>query len=244
MFSDREKTSCTTSVETKHNRDTAATSSTTSGSVILKIGKASGLACPFLDGPRDGQQPKADSWHLDGEYLVRRHHVPRRALFTPDCVLECPVDRSRISSFRTTTVRAVSNRSGPQLMEDDWKQARTPCKDVEYLWTGATKFKLLPVPVVTVPSPPTSMATATSSEETALDPLLFPHYDGDRFPDHWSATRISKTAAYYRSIPEEYYSKSGRRPVAPSNFEAWMRQSKDRGSGSGVLDQDACRYSC
>ncbi|OLP86389.1 hypothetical protein AK812_SmicGene32497 [Symbiodinium microadriaticum] len=144
---------------------------------------------------------------------------------------------SRISSFRTTTVRAVSNRSGPQLMEDDWKQARTPCKDVEYLWTGATKFKLLPVPVVTVPSPPTSMATATSSEETALDPLLFPHYDGDRFPDHWSATRISKTAAYYRSIPEEYYSKSGRRPVAPSNFEAWMRQSKDRGSGSGVLDQ-------
>ena len=238
------ETSCTTSVETKHNRDTAATSSTTSGSFILKIGKSSGLACPFLDGPPDGQKHKSDSWHLDGEYLIRRHHVPRRALFTPDCVPECPVDKSRISSLRTTTVRAVSNRSGPQLMEDDWKQARTPCKDVEYLWTGATKFKLLPVPVVTMPSPPTSMATATSSEETALDPLQFPHYDGDHFPDHWSSDRVSKMTAYYRSIPEEYYSKSGRRPVTPSNFEAWMRRSKDRGlrfqfwewcSGSGRL---------
>ena len=60
------------------------------------------------------------------------------------------------------------------------------------------------------------------AENYELNAEDFPPYAGDTFPDHWDAARVSKAKSYYKAIPEEFYSRSGRRPITPRNAHAWI----------------------
>ena len=127
-----------------------------------------------------------------------------------------------------------------RILEDDWTTSATPNYDLGNLWVGITKFRLRPVPLPC----PTSAAMATDLHESGLDAEAFPSYSGDEFPDHWPEARKAQARHYYRAIPEEFYTKSGRRPITPKNVKAWMQKASGRGlrfqfwemcSGSGRL---------
>ena len=225
----------TTSSENNDNRDTTPkTPSTTSGPCVCSS---------FLDGP-PGAAPVQDEWVTEGEFLVRRHRVPRRILFTPSCSIDCPVPAAQLSQERITEIRPYAKRTAPRILEDNWTTSAVPCRDLEYLWIGITKFKLAPVPVVSSTPSTSKMAAATDLVESSLDSQVFPHYGGDRFPSHWSEQRKLKTARHYKAIPEEFYTKTGRRPVTPENVKQWVHHCQGRGlrfqfwewfSGSGRL---------
>ena len=245
------KSGSATRVESHNNRATTPkTSSTTSGSSITSLMSApsgSLTSRPFLDGPVQGPQV-SDEWFLEGNYLVRKHRVPRRILFVPSCTLDCPVSEDRLTDFRVTEIQPFRRKVAVQVLEDHWRKSANPCKDFEYLWTGTTRFRLRPEHMEPS-SPPTApmataMATTTVPVETVLDPQEFPCYDGDHFPEHWTEERRNQTAKYYRAIPEEFYSRTGRRPVTPQNVRTWLFQCRARNlrfqvwewfSGSGRL---------
>ena len=247
-----------TVAENNHNRDTTPkTPSTTSGSVIYastyrssgspsetSTYRSSGSMStrPFLDGP--SRSSVQDDWVQDGEYLVRRHQVPRRMLFTPSCTLDCPVPADHLTGERITEIKLFPQRASTRFLEDNWKQSQMPCRDLEHLWTGVTKLRVQKEAVIEQPTAPTAMATGCSAEPLPLDPTDFPAYSGDQFPSHWEESRTRKTAKYYKAIPEEYYSKTGRRPVTPGNVQKWMDHCDGHGlrfqawewfSGSGRL---------
>ena len=69
----------------------------------------------------------------------------------------------------------------------------------------------------------------------------FPPYREDLLPEGVDEQKLKKR---YQAIPEEYYSKSGLRPITPSNFHRWFSCARKRGlkwhfwevfSGSGRL---------
>ena len=79
---------------------------------------------------------------------------------------------------------------------------------------------------------------------TMLPEGEFPSYDGDHFPEHWPQERQEQSRKYYRAVPEEFYTKSGRRPITPKKVKSWMSSARGRGlrfqfwewcSGSGRL---------
>ncbi|CAE7724343.1 unnamed protein product, partial [Symbiodinium necroappetens] len=195
---------------------------------------------PFLDGPPMTPEnlPEIDSWSLEGDYLVRRRKVPRRILFTPRCALDCPVDHAVIQAERTTYMSKIPRRLGEAVLRDDWETANTPNKDMEQLWIGRTVFKVRKAKEKAAASP------TTTASDLSLDPKDFPHYDGDMFPDHWSEDKKLKMHEKYKAIPEEFYTKSGRKPITPRNVKPWLKAAAGRGlrwqfwelcSGSGRL---------
>ena len=72
----------------------------------------------------------------------------------------------------------------------------------------------------------------------------FDKYTEDKFPDNLDYEYYQKLKKRYRAIPEEFYRKSGLRPVRPNNFHKWFEKMRGRGlrwhvwewfSGSGRL---------
>ena len=193
---------------------------------------------PFFEDPcADVRRAKSDSWTIEEHYLVRHHSLPRRVLFTPNGALNCPVDTNLLTGERTTIMKPIPRRS-ERVLEDNWLHASAPNRDLGHLWTGSTKFRLR---TPGKPLPPQELATTTPDGD---DADLFPYYTGDQFPDHWPEDRAKKAKQYYKSMPEEFYSQSGRRPITPYNFAAWMKKTRGRGlrlqfqefcSGSGRL---------
>ncbi|CAE7923876.1 unnamed protein product, partial [Symbiodinium necroappetens] len=100
--------------------------------------------------------------------------------------------------------------------------------DLEYLWTGSTRFKILPETPVAAFSSTSTTAADNLAEMEVLDPVAFPCYGGDTFPSHWSEEQRATTARHYKAIPEEFYTKSGRRPITPDNMDAWLAAVKRR----------------
>ena len=73
------------------------------------------------------------------------------------------------------------------------------------------------------------------------DEEIFPRYKEDQIPENMDHNKMVKR---YRAIPEEFYSKSGFRPITPSNFPKWFQRARNKGlkwhfweicSGSGRL---------
>ena len=69
----------------------------------------------------------------------------------------------------------------------------------------------------------------------------FPGYSGDMLPENVDHTKMTKR---YKAIKEEFYTRTGHKPVTPYNFKKWMAKMKGRGvkwhfwewfSGSGRL---------
>ena len=72
----------------------------------------------------------------------------------------------------------------------------------------------------------------------------FDKYTVDDFPENLDESYMQKLKKRYRAIPEEFYTKSGLRPVRPENFNKWFSRMKGKGlrwhfwewfSGSGRL---------
>ena len=53
-----------------------------------------------------------------------------------------------------------------------------------------------------------------------------PLYVEDTLPTSLSAEEVKKLQKDYRAMPEEFYTKSNRRVVTPSNFSVWFKESK------------------
>ena len=193
---------------------------------------------PFLN---DQSTVPCDTWTIEGNYLVRHHRVPRRILFSPKCALDCPVSEARVLGSRITELKPVRQKASSRILEDDWEKSTNPNRDLGYLWTGRTRVRLCPERLEPLP---TTMASTTSSPSVSMEPELFPNYDGDSFPDHWDDDRKEQSKRYYKAIPEEFYTKTGRRPITPRNVKSWMATAQGRGlcfqfwewcSGSGRL---------
>ncbi|CAE7463363.1 unnamed protein product, partial [Symbiodinium necroappetens] len=197
------------------------------------------LPCkPFLDSPTSTRHgPDIDSWSVEDGFLVRHHKVPRRVLFTPQCAEQCPVDHGVIYKERTTYMKYVPRKHGETVIQDDWRHAKVPNRDMEQLWTGRTVFKI---------AKQTGAETATSlaTSSFGLKEEDFPHYEGDAWPSHWSEARKEAMQVKHKGIPEEYYTKTGRKPITPGNLRPWLAASSKQGlrwqfwemcSGSGRL---------
>ena len=82
-------------------------------------------------------------------------------------------------------------------------------------------------------------------DETYYDDIKhFDKYTTDDFPKDLDDTYVQKLKKRYKAIPEEFYTKSGLRPVRPENFNRWFSRMKGKGlrwhfwewfSGSGRL---------
>ncbi|CAE7659843.1 unnamed protein product [Symbiodinium microadriaticum] len=111
--------------------------------------------------------------------------------------------------MRETTVRAVGKSS---VLKDAWSQVGHPHRDLGYLWTGQTKFNVkVDKQASAVPVPQDELAETSFQEG-------FEEYWGDVFPDHWSEAEKARPAKKYVDVPEEFYSKSKRRPDSWSAF--------------------------
>eukprot|EP00435_Cladocopium_sp_Y103_P076100 s59_g76.t1 len=53
----------------------------------------------------------------------------------------------------------------------------------------------------------------------------FPAYKEDMFPDGQDVTRLRKK---YKAMPEEYYTRTGLKPVTPKNFSKWFMHAKGK----------------
>ncbi|CAE7721255.1 unnamed protein product [Symbiodinium sp. CCMP2592] len=181
---------------------------------------------PFLSGPAHQVHAKEDYWEHHDNTLVRVHRVPRRVLFTPDCALDCPVEPELLLGQRKTHIQALPKKTGMKYLNDDWHVSSAPNKDLAYLWTGKAVFQVRapePDPAMTKPTA-MQFPTTTTTSTAPLDAEHFPVYTGDTFPEHWDDSRRSRATQYYKAIPEEFYTKSGRRPVTPWNAKAWLQK--------------------
>jgi len=75
----------------------------------------------------------SDEWQIKGNYLIRRHYVPRETTFEP-LESSCPVPLEYLGKTRSTFY-------GDNSYHDRW---HTKNKTFPQQWTGTTRFKILP----------------------------------------------------------------------------------------------------
>ncbi|CAK9092666.1 unnamed protein product [Durusdinium trenchii] len=79
------------------------------------------------------------SWLQDGT-LQRLHTTPRRHLFVPSDVADCPVQINSLLSHRTTFVDYV--QGGSQTVTDSWHDPSVAHLMMPFTWTGRSIFYL------------------------------------------------------------------------------------------------------
>ena len=140
-----------------------------------------------------GLQP--DSWrleHQDGKrWLVRIHSMPRLALFTPARTGQCPVEEDQLSGKRVTVFKPMIEGAEQLTIEDDFKEAANPHRQLQERWKGMTRLELkddakiaeLPVEkrrkkAPTTPTP-ASVAPATPAVPAAASGTMTPLPGGE-----------------------------------------------------------------
>ena len=115
---------------------------------------AGGVGGRDVDGAGDelsARAPDQDSWCIEGDYLVRRHLVPRTTLFSPLDLPDDPppIDAANIEVLRVTTPLFAGDQ-WPEMaiLEDAWsgnisdaKTLRHPVDGSTLTWTGETLFE-------------------------------------------------------------------------------------------------------
>jgi hypothetical protein len=81
-----------------------------------------------------------DSWKLEGDQLIRFHHVKRKRLFNPLLPDDLPVKAKRLGA-RITEVKYFESGSEETFTNEHWKGNNKTLKE---FWTGKTIFQLLP----------------------------------------------------------------------------------------------------
>ena len=192
--------------------DTSAGKSVKSVSFELEDDLITTSQKSFLTQPIDR---KEDRWVVDGQWLIREHHVARGTMFTPGCSKTCPIDMSDITSERRTEIyykNSMKDSEGyDQVIEDDWKDGQSSHRDLERSWTGRTYFLIH------------DHYQEYWQIKRDLESWL-PMYHCDRFPEHFDQNKIRDLYHEYRAMPEEFYTKTGKRPVTPSNVDRWLQE--------------------
>ena len=74
-----------------------------------------------------------DEWQIKGNYLLRRHYLPRSSTYEP-CEATCPIPVEHLGKTRSTFF-------GDTNYHDRWHMKN---KEFPKQWTGTTRFKILP----------------------------------------------------------------------------------------------------
>ena len=78
-----------------------------------------------------------DEWKLEGNYLTRKHYVPRFGEFKPN-EENCPLPLHYLMKDRYS-------KMGPHLVRDKWTRPSVNKKlNTGFTWTGYTRFKICP----------------------------------------------------------------------------------------------------
>ena len=77
---------------------------------------------------------------------------------------------------------------------------------------------------------PTSVITENDMQSARIEaefnmPTVYP---GDHYPDGLPAGQPKKLDSHYSHLKEEFYSKSGKMPVTPRNYDRWCRTKSSR----------------
>ena len=81
-----------------------------------------------------------DAWQIRGNYLVRIHRIPRRALYRPTGTVDRPVELQDVSHTKVTIFHYLGE-SNKQECEDAWGCGERPTL-LPRLWLGETRFPL------------------------------------------------------------------------------------------------------
>ena len=91
--------------------------------------------------PPAQERPKADVWvfrEIEGlKHLVRIHHLPRLALFSPARLTSCPVSLDELTGKRVTIVNPSLGGDQARIVDDI-----TVVKSLAERWTGETQFEM------------------------------------------------------------------------------------------------------
>ena len=85
---------------------------------------------------------RADSWKIDGQWLIRIHSAPRLALFTPERVQACPVRDDELTGLRQTCVKPMASGAETIVIEDQFREEADPRRLLQERWTGETRFNM------------------------------------------------------------------------------------------------------
>ena len=86
----------------------------------------------------DGE-PVVDSWIIRGDYVVRKHVVPRQELFAPyDADDAPPVPLADIDCYRWTVTD--SEFANEKDITDSWDYGTGDHRKLSTPWTGETRF--------------------------------------------------------------------------------------------------------
>eukprot|EP00435_Cladocopium_sp_Y103_P007119 s2224_g2.t1 len=77
-----------------------------------------------------------DDWTIEGNYLTRKHYLPRNKDFKPT-EDTCPLPLKYLMKDRYS-------KKGSQLVRDKWSRPSTNRKLCDEWWTGYTRFKICP----------------------------------------------------------------------------------------------------
>ena len=75
-----------------------------------------------------------DEWQLKGNYLIRKHYLPRQTTYTPTQD-DCPISISYLTNKRTS-------KMANNPYHDSWNKPHH--KQFTTTWTGTTEFKIQP----------------------------------------------------------------------------------------------------
>ena len=75
-----------------------------------------------------------DEWQLKGNYIIRKHYLPRQATYTPTQD-DCPIPTTYLTNKRTSKMANTT-------YHDSWNKPTN--KHFATTWTGTTEFKIQP----------------------------------------------------------------------------------------------------
>ena len=151
-----------------------------------------------------------DTWTIHGQWLIRKHRMPRRTMFTPHCAKSCPVLLEKLLHMLKIEIDNHDHEHDDSNIhyEDDWRNPARAHADLGKPWAGRTMFLIQD-----------DLESYWLSKKQ-LDSWM-PNYAGDVFPfqDH---QKLRELHHEYKAMPEEFYVKTGRRVVTPDNVDQWL----------------------
>ena len=85
---------------------------------------------------------QSDSWRKEKGWIIRVHHAPRLALFSPLRATLCPVSEDKLTGRRKTIIQPLVPGASETVLEDDYRETAEPHRLLQDRWTGETHFEI------------------------------------------------------------------------------------------------------